>query len=274
MFKIGAFSKITQVSIRMLRYYDETGLLKPAQVDSSTGYRSYSAQQIPQLQKILLLRDLGYNVTRIAEIMKNEDETFLMAHLQGMKVEIENNLKSEAEKLSKIDAILKNPDKNEIEKQSSFTIKQIPAYLVVSLRRVVPNYYCEGLLWKELSEFCRQNAVAISADGYNFAIYHDDDFKEENVDIEVCTIVDKIGKNGEGVTFRETEVVDLMACNMVYGSFENIRDGYLSFASWLSEHAHYRMEGRNRQICHRGPWNETTPENYLTEIQIPLQRQK
>jgi len=45
MFKIGEFSKLTQVSIRMLRYYDETGLLKPAQIDQFTGYRSYSVDQ-------------------------------------------------------------------------------------------------------------------------------------------------------------------------------------------------------------------------------------
>ncbi len=46
MFKIGEFSKLTQVSIRMLWYYDETGLLKPAETDPFTGYRLYSTKQI------------------------------------------------------------------------------------------------------------------------------------------------------------------------------------------------------------------------------------
>ena len=59
MFRIGEFSKLMQVSIRMLRYYDETGLLKPAVIDPWTGYRMYSAQQIPVLKKILYLRDLS-----------------------------------------------------------------------------------------------------------------------------------------------------------------------------------------------------------------------
>ena len=49
MFKIGEFSKLTQVSIRMLRYYDEAGLLKPSSTDPWTGYRMYSAQQILSL---------------------------------------------------------------------------------------------------------------------------------------------------------------------------------------------------------------------------------
>ena len=53
MFKIGEFSKLTQVSIRMLRYYDEAGLLKPASTDPWTGYRMYSADQIPTLTQII-----------------------------------------------------------------------------------------------------------------------------------------------------------------------------------------------------------------------------
>ena len=47
MFRIGEFSKLTQVSIRMLRYYDEVGLLTPAKVDKWTGHRLYSVEQIP-----------------------------------------------------------------------------------------------------------------------------------------------------------------------------------------------------------------------------------
>ena len=57
MFRIGEFSKLTQVSVRMLRYYDEMELLKPAKVDKWTGHRLYSVEQIPHLNKILYLRD-------------------------------------------------------------------------------------------------------------------------------------------------------------------------------------------------------------------------
>lgn len=61
MFKIGEFSKLTQVSIRMLRYYDEMGLLTPAQVDKFTGYRLYSTEQIRILHRIIFLRDIDFN---------------------------------------------------------------------------------------------------------------------------------------------------------------------------------------------------------------------
>ena len=59
------FSKLTQVSIRMLRHYDEIGLLKPVEVDNFTGYRMYSAAQIPLLQKIILLRDSDFKMMKV-----------------------------------------------------------------------------------------------------------------------------------------------------------------------------------------------------------------
>ena len=62
MFRIGEFSKLTQVSIRMLRYYDEVGLLKPAKIDSLTNYRLYSTEQVLLLNRIVFLRDLGFSV--------------------------------------------------------------------------------------------------------------------------------------------------------------------------------------------------------------------
>ena len=74
MFKIGEFSKLTQVSVRMLRYYDENGLLKPAQTDTFTNYRLYAALQIPTLNKIIFLRDLGFTVSEISIALGNWDK--------------------------------------------------------------------------------------------------------------------------------------------------------------------------------------------------------
>lgn len=73
MFRIGEFSRLTQVSIRMLRYYDEAGLLKPAQVDSWTGHRLYAAEQIPHLNRIRYLRDSGFQVSEIARALEMDD---------------------------------------------------------------------------------------------------------------------------------------------------------------------------------------------------------
>ena len=84
--------------------------------------------------------------------------------------------------------------------------------------------------------------------------------------------VEKTGKNQDGFVYRKIKGVETMACTMVFGPYEKIASAFLAFIEWISEQPEYRMSGKNRQICHRGPWNEKDPLGYLTEIQIPLKK--
>ena len=102
MFRIGEFSKLAQVSVRMLRYYDEMGLLRPAAIDEWTGYRMYSASQIPVLNKIIYLRDSGFNVSEIAAALQSENDNVIVAQLDKKYKEILRNIQLEEEKLRKI----------------------------------------------------------------------------------------------------------------------------------------------------------------------------
>ncbi len=89
MFKIGDFSKLNRVSIKALRHYDEIGLLKPVKLDDSTGYRYYSAAQLPRLNKILALKDLGFSLNKITEIIDyDQTSEFLSSMLAIRKEEI------------------------------------------------------------------------------------------------------------------------------------------------------------------------------------------
>lgn len=270
MFKIGEFSKLTQVSIRMLRYYDETGLLKPAEIDKFTNYRLYSIEQIPVLNKIIFLRDLGFNVSEITIALNHWDDEFITNQLNNKHLEIESTIKAEQDKLSKIELAKRDIRQEKITIHYNVSIKSIPSYQVFSLRRIVRDYYAEGQLWKEMLAFADENNIPISNN--TFTIYHDTDYRETDVDIEICATVSRIGKNICGFNYRNTEPVPIMACTMVYGPFENIASAYLAFANWLQAHSQYKMTGQSRQIVHCGPWNEENPDKYLTEIQIPLEK--
>lgn len=68
----GEFSNIARLSKRRLQYYDEINLLKPAHIDPQTGYRYYSAKQLPHLNRILALKDLGLSLDQIASMMQAE----------------------------------------------------------------------------------------------------------------------------------------------------------------------------------------------------------
>lgn len=270
MFRIGEFSKLTQVSIRMLRYYDETGLLKPAKIDEFTNYRLYSSEQIPDLNKIIFLRDLGFKISEITTVLNQWNNEFLITLLDNKSQEIKKTIETEQNKLSKIKLAKKDIRHEKITIHLNVSIKSIPSYQVLSLRRTVPDYYAEELLWKEMLDFANKNNISISDN--TFTIYHDTDYREKDVDIEICTPVPKIGKNINNFTYRNTESVPIMMCSMVYGPFKNISGAYSAFADWLEKHNQYKMDGQNRQIVHRGPWNEENSDKYLTEIQIPLKK--
>jgi len=71
MFKIGDLSKLGQVSVRMLRHYDQFGLLKPDHIDKFTSYHYYTANQLAHLNRILFFKDLGFSLQQIKELLSN-----------------------------------------------------------------------------------------------------------------------------------------------------------------------------------------------------------
>lgn len=269
MFKIGEFSKLTQVTIRMLRYYDETGLLKPAKADPWTGYRMYSVEQIPVLNRIKYLRDSGFQVSEISAILNNEFSTLTEEELDRKSAEIQKRILEDREKLHRIDIAkmaVKSGSRDEMHCQT--LIKSIPACRALTLRRTIPDYYAEGELWKELSAFISDHPVQIA--DRTFSVYHDPDYREHDVDVELCVPVKNAGTDTGQFRYRNIEPVPVMASTMAYGPFSNIAGSYAAFAGWLQQNSRYRMSGPDRQIVHRGPWNEDDTARYLVELQIPL----
>ena len=95
MLKIGDFSKLSRISIRMLRHYDEIGLLHPDCVDDFTGYRYYTESQLPLAGQIQTLKSLGFGLYAIKEILENygdahEMEQFLLVKRKELEEEAEH----------------------------------------------------------------------------------------------------------------------------------------------------------------------------------------
>jgi len=112
MFRIGEFSKIAQVSGRLLRYYDEIGLFNPVHIDSETGYRYYSAQQLPELNRILALKELGLTLDQIARLVAGHIST---DEIRGMlvmkKAQIEQTLSEELTRIRYIESRINQIDR-------------------------------------------------------------------------------------------------------------------------------------------------------------------
>ncbi len=71
-YTIATLAKLSQVTVRTLRFYDESGLLKPAFIGEN-GYRYYQEKQLLTLQQILFFRELGFELKQIKEILKQDD---------------------------------------------------------------------------------------------------------------------------------------------------------------------------------------------------------
>src|SRR5215216_1294862 len=75
MIRIGDFSKLSRVSVKTLRFYDEMCLLKPIEVDRITGYRYYEFDQLPRQHRILALKDLGFSLEEIGRLLEGDLST-------------------------------------------------------------------------------------------------------------------------------------------------------------------------------------------------------
>lgn len=270
MFKIGEFSRLAQVSIRMLRHYDATGLLKPVHIDRASGYRFYSGDQLNTLHRIVFLRDAGFGISEINDLLRNWDEGYLEKRLREKRSEALALIDTTTEKVALIDGAIASLKKRTLPMDFPVTMKSAPSQLVASLRRTLPDHYGKYDLWKELYRLVEANGLAPRLTGEHICIHHDEGYKESDVELEACLMLKEGSTSEEGVEIRRMEPIDQMVCVTAYGRYENCLDALASLASWLQERDSFAMLGFSRQICHVGPQNESDPDNYVTEIQIPV----
>lgn len=267
MFLIGEMSRITQVSLRMLRYYDKNDLFKPKVVDEWTGYRYYTADQIDDLYRIVQLRDLGFTINEIAQLIQIKEKTEYIKRLQGRKEDILKEIQASKDRLARMNAYLEDllDDTNP---ELSIVMKSIPDKEVISLRRRVEDYYCEAELWAELTK--RLEGMEINEKTESFSLYHDLDDREEEVDMEVCIVCPKNQVVPEGLIHRQVPGTECAVSLMIGGPYRKISKAYQAFGEWLESHPEYEMVGPNRQICHVSECDTDNEQEYLTELLIPL----
>ena len=108
MLKIGEFAKKAQVTVKTLRHYDRLGLLKPAWIDRFSGYRYYAQEQLPRLNRIMALKDLGFTLQQTGRILQNE---LTVDELRGMLrlkcAELEQHIEEEQARLARVEARLR-----------------------------------------------------------------------------------------------------------------------------------------------------------------------
>ena len=266
MLKIGDFSKLSRVSIRMLRHYDDIGLLKPAEIDQFTGYRYYREDQLFTIGRITALKDMGFSLADIIRMLEVHDDPEKMeAFLAAREKELSELSKETEYKLMLLETARKRLRKEQIMKYD-VTVKTIPERYAATVHMVVPHYEDEGKLWGMMAE-C--NPPLVPADPCLAAAeFLDKEYKEENVEIMIWMTVKGTYQDTEHVKFQTLPAVRVASC-IIKGSYENMADATASAVSWINENG-YEVSGPMFNIYHVGPVQTQNPEEFVTEVCFPI----
>ncbi|MBN1120553.1 MAG: MerR family transcriptional regulator [Anaerolineae bacterium] len=270
MFKIGDFSKLSRVPVKTLRYYDEIDLFQPDHVDQFTGYRYYSVEQLPRLNRILALRNLGFTLKEIAELISGDlPPEQIRGMLQMKQSEIEQHLEAEHARLALVEARLRQIEQENTMSEYDVVIKEIEAQKIASVRETLENYGQAGMLLGKLMMALGQSGG--QPIGAPLCLYHDPEYKEKDVDVEAAIPVAGNVTGGNGLTVRELSG-GTVASTIHKGSFDKVGEAYTAVAKWI--------EANNYEIadCAREIYLKMMPdmpeEEFLTEIQWPVKPAK
>jgi DNA-binding transcriptional MerR regulator len=281
--KIGDFSQLGQVSVRTLHHYDERGLLKPARIDDWTGYRFYSVEQLPRLNRILALKDLGFSLEQIGRLM---DDDVPAEQLRGMlalkQAEIERQLTAGRTRLLRVEARLRQIEQEGEPSPYEIVLKKTSPLTIASTRTTVPTVEdmpalrCD--LYDELYEALERRGVEPGTP--EFALYHTVEYLERDIDMEAAVAVD--GPRGAGPegggdrpAFRELPAVPEMASVVHEGSAWEIPRAITALFGWIGANG-YATAGPYRELHLYGRENDlfradsANVDSLLVEIQVPV----
>lgn len=273
MLKIGDFSKLSRISNRMLRYYDENNILKPAYIETESGYRFYDTKQIYTAAQIRFFKEVGFSIAVMKEILNNlqnnrEVKSYLHIRLQELYDE-QQVIQETIIRLKNAEELL---DKEDIYMNYEVQLKEIPSIYVVSTRGKIPKYEREDLMWKrlmsELDE--RDMKVKFVKQSKQRTYYYDIGFKEQDVEVEVCKEVSGTYKDIDHLHFK-TLPQELVASVLLKGNFNQMADVCMAITVWVNEHD-YELCGPNFCIYHVNPGEVNSPEDNLVEVCFPIQK--
>ena len=268
MYKISDFSKITSLSVKALRYYDEEQILTPSRRDEDTSYRYYSEEDFKKAQLIVLLRSLEFSISEIKDVLANcSDAVDLPCYLEEKKLMIENRIRGEKELIKKLNLYIKPTDREEISMNYEIEVKEIAPVSVASIRYKgkysdVGKYI--GTLYK---------VVKGDAAGAPIQLYHDAEYMEDGADLELCVPTEKAVSHPD-VALKKLPAVRAL-CTTHAGSYEKLNLAYKALMDYANEN-HLNFTTPSREIYVKGPGMifKGNEENYVTEIIIPIEEER
>lgn len=259
MIRISQFAKMGGVSAATLRLYDEQGLLRPSCVNEATGYRSYKQSQLVDLQKITMLKDLGFTLREIGACLRGGVEPEI---LEAKRKEAEAQLQLERQKMKRLELqiqIIKGLQSMNI---SDVTLIELADLTGASINLTLPtNDMAEELLGRAFDElYGNLHQQNIQPSGPCLCIWHS---SPDDVVGEVVDVVVPIAQSDS--SSAKVFAGGLHASITHKGPFEEFQTCHIILKEWLAANA-YRLSGPYREVYHTPPGPEA-----ITEVQYPIQ---
>ncbi len=270
MFKIGDFARINKVSIKTLRHYDGLGLLRPEKIDPLTGYRYYSASQMPRLNKILSLKEVCFSLQEIALIIsKDMTSEQIQTFLELKHSEITERIKSDQERLVRVKNLLNLCKEEAFHLSNDILLKEIEPVQVAALRDFIPDYSQQGHLWRELFIYLRKHKVKVLQGA--MVIYHYGKYKDGSIDTEIIVPIGCRFPESDRIKCRLLEGVKEAATLVHKGSYQTLHLAYEAISKWIEENE-YDIAQPPREVYLKGHLMTKDPNEFITELQFPVKK--
>lgn len=262
MFKIGEFSRLSHLTVKTLRFYEKEGLLIPDRVDSISSYRYYSSSSLSKACAIKAYRQLGLSIEEIKRIIQGEDVKKILKHKSEELLKEKELIDT---KLSILNCLLKEENM-----KYQPVVKEIDEYVIYYGETRLDTYAGLMNFIPQLGEECSKLNPDIKClePDYNFCEYLDGEYKEADIRVRYCQAADKMGRESDLVKFRKLEAVKVISI-LHKGAYDMIGEAYAYIIKYAKENG-YRVKGLARECYIDGIWNKENVEDYLTEIQLPI----
>lgn len=263
MYQIGEFSKMTKLTVKALRYYDEAGILTPS-CREENGYRLYSDSDYGKAKLILLLRGFDFSIGELRDVMEHyENSNDLRYYLAEKKLQIEAHIRDYRSLMRKMDAFLSLPEQEESTMNYKVKIKSLEPTLIASIR-FKGRYEDTGKYFAKLFSTVKDKAA-----GAPFNLYYDGEYRETDADIEVCVPV-REPVSGVEVKTRSLPAMRAIVTTHV-GPYDKLGDAYKAVTDY-AEANHLEMKTPSRETYVKGPGMifKGNPNRYETEIAVEI----
>ncbi len=270
MFTIGEFARLGEVTARTLRHYDDIGILHPAEVDRSSGYRRYRASQLPALNRIAALQRLGFSLIEIREMISTVTADQLREMLALRQLQLATEIDEHQAALRDVESRLRAIDREGHMPAVDITIKRLPAVRFAAVTTPVPGFGPANtqtpLTWaaEQLTE--AMTASRVEPAGPWFICFDRPD--EDSIRGYFCVpVLDEVTLIGAPAALYELDAIERAASvTQAFDDINDYRPVYTDLAIWAEANG-YQLVGDGRDVSLDGHGPES---GFVLEAQWPL----